>query len=437
MNEFFCDVLVIGAGAAGQAVSAQLQNTNHTTLVVDAGIAASGRTLVRMQDSDLRARPAENRGFGIGGTTSKWGGNVIPFTDSEIEVGGLDVAGLQSLIPDALEFLQFSATEASRISQSWQGLTAVSDGVISEQRYYRRHQESKQIMPSSRTPAANVKFVDGLFCERLERGRDEGVVGHFMSSDNTNVKIKAQKVVLSAGGIETLRILAKSLPKSKLDNLGKFFSMHLTGVVGIFEGKKPPVDGERLHGRVIEGNFIHLSAVSTPGHTAWKVTFIPLRKGLIDLLSLRAKSFIILYRALRARLRGNRIFLVNVDGSHVPNPNSRVQFRGQMASVSLEFGSAERDSMLAMQEALEDKFARAGGFTFFRCDGQTLVGMSHHLGGAMCGKRPSCIVDEELKVRGFKNLYVCSTAAFPSYSSANPTLFLVQLAIHLGKRLAR
>lgn len=436
MSVFFCDVLVVGAGPAGQAVSAQMHDSSKTVLVVDAGFAAEGRNLVRIRKSDLRARPAKNRGFGIGGTTSKWGGNLVPFTNSEIEVGGLEAAELQSLIPDALEFLHYSEKEARRIYQSWNGFIAVPDGEITEQQYFRRHQENKVIRPASLNPAANVKFIEGIFCEKLESLGEHGVVGHFKTRDESDVTIKAQKVVVSAGGIETLRLLAKSLPESRQANLGKCFSMHLTGVVGVFEGNKPPVEGERLRGQIVEGNYIHLSSVSTPGHSGWKVTFIPLRKGLIDLWNLGFKSLIVIWRAFRAWLRGRELYLVNVDGSHEPNPSSRVTFVGRVANIALKFGSPERNSLMAMQEALVRKYQEEGSFGFFRCDGKTLVGMSHHLGGAMCGPGPYSLVDEDLMVRGFNNLYVCSTAAFPSYSSANPTLFLVQLAIRLGRKLA-
>jgi choline dehydrogenase-like flavoprotein len=42
------------------------------------------------------------------------------------------------------------------------------------------------------------------------------------------------------------------------------------------------------------------------------------------------------------------------------------------------------------------------------------------------------IVDGNLEVIGEPGLFICSAGVFPSYSSANPTLLLVQLAIGLA-----
>ena len=46
------------------------------------------------------------------------------------------------------------------------------------------------------------------------------------------------------------------------------------------------------------------------------------------------------------------------------------------------------------------------------------------------------VVDADLKVDGWKNLYVCDMSVFPVSPAANPSLTLVALAQRLGKFLA-
>jgi choline dehydrogenase-like flavoprotein len=50
----------------------------------------------------------------------------------------------------------------------------------------------------------------------------------------------------------------------------------------------------------------------------------------------------------------------------------------------------------------------------------------------MANEAEDGIVDGNLEVMGEPGLFICSTAVFPTYSSANPTLMLVQLAIGLA-----
>jgi choline dehydrogenase-like flavoprotein len=47
------------------------------------------------------------------------------------------------------------------------------------------------------------------------------------------------------------------------------------------------------------------------------------------------------------------------------------------------------------------------------------------------------VVDENLRMNGVKNLYVCDLSVFPVSPAANPTLTLVALAQRLSDHLLR
>jgi choline dehydrogenase-like flavoprotein len=67
-----------------------------------------------------------------------------------------------------------------------------------------------------------------------------------------------------------------------------------------------------------------------------------------------------------------------------------------------------------------------------------LSDVNHHMGGTRMSISPQQgVVDPELGVWGFDNLYICSTAVFPTGSHSNPTLTLLALAQRLANKLSK
>jgi choline dehydrogenase-like flavoprotein len=65
-----------------------------------------------------------------------------------------------------------------------------------------------------------------------------------------------------------------------------------------------------------------------------------------------------------------------------------------------------------------------------------LSDVNHHMGGARMSDSPGQgVVNDQLQVWGVSNLYVCSTAVFPTASHSNPTLTLLALTARLADRL--
>ena len=63
-------------------------------------------------------------------------------------------------------------------------------------------------------------------------------------------------------------------------------------------------------------------------------------------------------------------------------------------------------------------------------------GMSHHMGTLKMSKNKSKgVVDENMKLNDIKNLYLCSSAIFPTYGQSNPTYTIAALSIKLSDYL--
>jgi choline dehydrogenase-like flavoprotein len=62
----------------------------------------------------------------------------------------------------------------------------------------------------------------------------------------------------------------------------------------------------------------------------------------------------------------------------------------------------------------------------------------HHMGGTRMALSPSQgVVDDQLKIHGTKNAYVCSSSVFPSSGFSNPTHTLLALSVRLADHLNR
>jgi choline dehydrogenase-like flavoprotein/glycosidase len=61
----------------------------------------------------------------------------------------------------------------------------------------------------------------------------------------------------------------------------------------------------------------------------------------------------------------------------------------------------------------------------------------HELGTLRLGDSDESVVDANLKVRGYDNLYVCDLSVFPTAPAANPSLTLAALAMRLSEHMKR
>ena len=131
----------------------------------------------------------------------------------------------------------------------------------------------------------------------------------------------------------------------------------------------------------------------------------------------------------------------------VPQRDSRVKLgtdRDALGQRKLEvdwcFTDQDRRSMETTLELLTRRFADVGLGTFdFGDDPPTLEAMTdaaHQMGTTRMAARPEeGVVDENCRVFGTDNLYVASSAVFPTGPSYSPTFTILALARRLGQHL--
>jgi choline dehydrogenase-like flavoprotein len=129
-----------------------------------------------------------------------------------------------------------------------------------------------------------------------------------------------------------------------------------------------------------------------------------------------------------------------------PSPENRVRLgakRDQNGMPKVEihwrFTEADRDGVRRMRAAMKREIEGSGlGTIEWSPDLFTTPSSVHPIGGARMGLDPrTSVVGPDLAVHGVDNLYLASSAVFPTSGYANPTLTVVALACRLADRIKR
>jgi choline dehydrogenase-like flavoprotein len=139
-------------------------------------------------------------------------------------------------------------------------------------------------------------------------------------------------------------------------------------------------------------------------------------------------------------------------GEHLPHWESFVELAEEHDArglprlrTHLHFGEEDVDAVRRAHEAL-DRSLRAQGlgrveFLYDDVEGavrEQLFGGYHQAGTTRMSELPEDgVLDRDLAVHGFDDLFVASSSAFPTSSQANSTFMLVAFALRLADRLAR
>lgn len=162
---------------------------------------------------------------------------------------------------------------------------------------------------------------------------------------------------------------------------------------------------------------------------------------------------------VRPRLPGfilsspSNVYALHYHAEQLPHPDSRVTLADSVdrhgvrrLKVDLRFQQADADSVVRTH-ALLDRHLRdtgAGQIDYWMPESERLEAVFagagdgfHQIGTARMAADPrDGVVDTDCRVFGTNNLYVASSAVFPSSSQANPTLTILAVSARLAQHLA-
>jgi choline dehydrogenase-like flavoprotein len=291
-------------------------------------------------------------------------------------------------------------------------------------RYYMCHVQNVvgRVRPRATPPPYDfARTRDGIYCRRNIQPREATQLEHRLP--NIVFRLHYPDISTPSHGSAVLSavFLTKQLLRPEYRHL-------------LHHGKEVPV-GPRLAAAHVRNVLLHWPSLAHFG-VRWLVRHIlATRKLPYVLMDSRDGTFPLEFNAEQTPLRDSRITLSRaLDGHGVPRVHIAWRFSPQdVGGISRAYRLLRDEVALTNagvvefdDERLEDLVAASGP-----------VG-GHHLGTTRMSRQASAgVVDERCAVHGLPNLYVCSTAVFPTSSYANPTLTVVALAIRLAAHLRR
>ena len=158
---------------------------------------------------------------------------------------------------------------------------------------------------------------------------------------------------------------------------------------------------------------------------------------------------------VRRKLPG--IYIYNRQNAHalhfhaeqVPDPDNRMVLGpdGETLEIHYQYNEADVESVIRTHELLDQWLQKCGcgklEYWWPRDKLPTEIRKMSRDGIHQCGTTriskdaASGVVDRDLRVHGTRNVYVCSSSAFPTSGQANPTFFLGMFAVRLAAMLSR
>ncbi len=305
--------------------------------------------------------------------------------------------------------------------------------------------------------------------------------------------VQARAVVLCAGALETTRSLleldrALDLRLSSAGSpIGRYFCDHLSITAGRFllrdKSRFNQATGPIFQGRTMRTPRLELSAQAqrrqglgsafahftfiTPGNTGFDLvrdwlrgrqqgsSRPPLSPTLLAAAGMDLSS-LAWWRGIRRQLWIPRHAdcLLQVDVEQAPHPDNRLALGDECDAwgrprlqIDWQTREADRRTLRAMTDTVaaswrQSVLAEAAELKIeLPADWQdlsSLYDVYHPTGSLRMGSSPKdSVVDADLRLWGLDNLYVCTTAVFPTGGSANPGLTHLALTARLADHLQR
>ncbi len=263
---------------------------------------------------------------------------------------------------------------------------------------------------------------------------------------NDSFSFKAKKIIISCGGIESVRLVQNSLKKKKLMNIknknlvGKFFMDHPKFDLGYIKyPKKHIINQIELKKK---NNIIFYYGVSLKRE-------FQLRKNLLNTYVRFEKSNNRIYRfletlnipILKTFISKKNIFRVRIFCEMKPNIKNLITSKKTKTMVKLKLSKIDYDTIKILSNKIKFFFSfhpkKEKNFISKNFEKQ-IKNASHHMGGLRFDPNSNLsVVNKNLKVIGLRNTYICSSAIFPTSGSVNPTMTICALGSRLGDYLTK
>ena len=492
-------VCVVGAGAAGISLAAELAGSDVDVLLLESGgYENDGSTIGLYRGTNVGRSyfPLEScRLRYFGGTTNHWAGvcRELDPIDFELREGipwtgwPIDGRELDPYYERGWKLCELGPRPA-RLDAHPFGSPLLETQPIHFSPPTRFGSAYRSVLEE----ATNVRVALHANAVEIEPARDAERVAriHFATLEGRRFHVEAKYFVLALGGLETPRLMlaSRSVRNAGVGNhhdlVGRFFMEHphvnvgqwlLTGSdlhrpiydwpdpnggyggahMGLVTLSEKALRSEGLVGWTTELKLTSPSEES-PGFQSLRALIRTYRKGgdpdygahlrvILDDLGGTGSG---LWEQLSGQIWDPR-YELRIRSEQVPNPDSRVMLGDEldelgMPRIALDWRLEERD-LRTIHRGLEILATEVGRLGWGRVQlpepedeawQEQIHGGWHHMGTTrMAADEKQGVVDRDCRVHGLGNLFVAGSSVFPTGGWANPTLTLVALAVRTGRKL--
>lgn len=494
------EICIIGSGVGGSsAIEGLLEANKSKFILVEAGGLSSSSNSVSASLSGRQFDMPLTRVVELGGTTNVWGGGLTPLDDVDFDsldenfelrwpLRKQDLLSSYQKAAKMFGIMSLDLFSRSTLPESRRNQLDHLDGnkeVIKEKIFqiplplFRFKERLKSIFETSETrhcilnaPALELVHSAGRVSE-VKIGTDQGIK-----------TIKADQFIICAGALETPRLLLNS----NIDNpnIGRYLMDHPKGYIAQLDLERNPLPKDHIfavmkyygkHPLQAKAGFLLrpniLKANSLLNHHVYvKPIYSDLdtmerieRLGVIvhtlrgskskirDLLYL-LRNFTDLFRGLLYKFDLNQTYDkagLFVIAEQTPYKESYVQLGSDVdewgyrrAQIHWQIKESDLDNIKKFIDVLINNLGpkladfskgQIANTNYFK---ETLSSAAHHMGTARMGiSAEHSVVNADLKVFGFDNLYICDASVFPSGGNANPSLTISALTFYAMEKLTR
>ena len=481
------DLCIVGAGAAGLALALALAGSGRRVTLLESGGVDRDPELqelnagacVGVPYADLRVAWLRQ----LGGTTNHWTAHTHPLDPIDFEArdwmpeSGWPIARdeLAPCYEQARRLLglpddpwSVERWELAPTHRAWrfagESIRPAVVQIVAE----RQRRLAETLGPRCRAAPHVAPYLHATVCElvpdatlrRVERLRA-------FTAPGRSLEVRARDVVLATGGIETARLLllSASVAPAGLGNahdlVGRYFANHPEAEAGLLQVSRPEhatsffahrahPDGEVYGVLQLAPALQRSERLPNLGfHLDRAIRRSPPRGEAFRFAEAIGRAASELDGAPGAPdPRALPTYYLKVVSEPAPNRESRVRLGDELDAlgqrrVVLDWRLRDED-LLAIARGVR-RLARELGASGIGRVASELGEASppeagtrsfHHLGTARMHPDPRRgVVDAECRVHGIENLWIASSAVFPTYGSCNPTLTILALALRLGERL--
>jgi len=496
-----CDVCIVGAGAAGSYLAFKLAQAGKKVAVLEAGDAkgvdAHSVGFVPEFLTNYYPGAIEGRSFGLGGSTSRWGGLLVPHTENDSDhddaddsraASWRDIVGVvtenkNSVLSDLgyarePDFAGYANTQLSK--STLDGCKQAGLVVVSSLFLPFRHKNLSFFLTRRRLESVHVyrnAVVSSWETSKTHRVAEIRSLKACSRTGHT-LNVQAKSFVISAGTIETTRILLE-LDDSSADltlspDLGKYLGDHLSipiADVANRDLKRTTADfAPRFAGpwmrslrfistgreRKQPRSFSHFvfenenpgfklakNVLSSVQAKRWpNISMNEIAAGLGGAFRLGA------YRYLRSKLfipRDTQTRL-QLDIEQQPSARNSITlgvtrdaYNRKVAQIDWRISDRDMDLAQSTADLLLQQWMLSDLPSLVRRDlrdnSEKPHDAYHPVGTCRLGIDDRAVVDLGLKVCGTSNLFAVTTGVLPTAGTANPTFTMLCLVLELSRRI--